>query len=230
VTAIEPDDSTRRTLAMFIGPEVVALILVLVLAPIVGLLITLSQHGTRPEIVVPSQAAVAQSPSPSPSGPAALNLGPARNVLATVDRLLQVRAALEKQIPPHVGDAASITNLLGQLNQVVTGADEAGLAAMAADARTQPLARKISLIEHAAAATAQTTQGASLTNTQAYVRGAADVVVTLGPLVGLRQELVTLIGAPNASASPATASPQASAPPAQSAAPGASQPPGSATP
>jgi len=225
VTAIEPDDSTRRTLAMFIGPEVVALILVLVLAPIVGLLITMSQHGTRPEIVAPSQAAVAQSPSPSPSGPAALNLAPSRNVLATVDRLLQVRSALEKQIPPHVGDAASITNLLGQLNQVVTGADEAGLAAMAADARTQPLARKISLIEHAAAATAQTTQGASLTNTQAYVRGAADVVVTLQPLVGLRQELVTLIGAPKASASPG-----ASAPPAGSAAPEASQPPGSATP
>jgi hypothetical protein len=219
MSASNPRESTRQTLAMFIGPEIVALLLVLVLVPIVALLVTLSQHGTRPAVAQPSQPIVAQSPSPSPTGAAALNLAPARAVLASIDRLLDLRASLAKQTTPRVGDPAVITNLLGQVNQVIVSADEQGLAALSTDPRTATLGRKIQTIEQAAAATAHTTQGASLTNTQAYIKGAANVVLALEPLGPVRQELVNLIGTPTSSGSPSPA------PPSGSPAPGSSKSP-----
>lgn len=222
MTASNPKESTRETLAMFIGPEIVALLLVLVLVPIVALLVTLSQHGTRPAVAQPSQPIVAQSPSPSPTGAAALNLAPARAVLASIDRLLDLRTSLARQTTQRVGDPVVINDLLSQLNQVIIGADEQGLSALAADPRTATLARKISTIEGAAATSARTTQGASLSNSQAYIKGAANVVLALEPLGPVQQELVNLIGTPKPSGSPSPAPPSGSPAPRSSKSPAAS--------
>lgn len=176
-----------------LGPEIVALLLVVALAAVVAIVMLTGRGsvavGPSPlpsTAIVPSASAVAPSPTPPRV--------PALAVLESVDRLLGIRADLENELEADTTDTVAIVGRLTDLNVVLNGM-AGSLAELTTHPASAPLAARIAEISGTTSETIRRTQRISIQNDKAYRDGAADVVAELEPLTAIRPELADLAGA-----------------------------------
>lgn len=176
-----------------LGPEIVALILVVALAAVAAIVMMTGRGGVAvgpsplpSTAVVPSPSAVAPSPTPPRV--------PALAVLDSIDRLLGIRADLESELKADTTDTVAIVGRLTDLNVVLNGM-AGSLAELADHPAGAPLAARIREISETTSETIRRTQRISIQNDRAYRNGAAEIVAGLEPLVGIRAELAELTAA-----------------------------------
>jgi hypothetical protein len=216
-----PDVPAAVRLRARLGPEVVASILAIVVVvavagAVAGGGLSLPHSPTIAAIATPSPAA---SPAASPAGssaaspassapspaaspapvPTARANATARILVQVMDQLLAQRAALEAEASRGRPSVQAIADLLRDINSSLLLQD-APLALLAADPATTDVAARIRAANESAFEVVRRIQQASISNSRAYIAGAAEVVEILAPVATLRAELAVLAGPPASTA------------------------------
>jgi hypothetical protein len=194
MTPTPPDARLTVRLGARIGPEAIALILIVAVVLVSAALVIPGRRASTPPSERPSASII-------PSGTPGISFRPntsARAILVVVDGLLGTSARLVTELAKARTDAVAIAALLRDANASVVAQDTM-LVDLASDPSTADLAARIQAVNAAASDAAHKAEQQSVANVAAYRDGAMTVVAALKPLLAIRAEVAVLAGEPNAS-------------------------------